>query len=98
MTKVSVILNGFLDFDNGRVYPLYPDTIYVKWKKMVVRSPDNSPRTIRIPRTLVGTHDRNFTLEELYIKGVEASYPEINFVEEDTAGYDPETFLTADEK
>ncbi len=91
-------INGVLDFGNGRVYPLYPDTIYVKWKKRVVRSPDNSPRTIRVPRTLVGTHDRNFTLEELYIKGVEASYPEINFVEEDTAGYDPETFLTDDEK
>lgn len=91
-------INGFLDSDNGRVYPLYPDTLYVSWKKRTVRSPDNPPRTIRVPSTLLGTHDRNFTLEEMHIIGLEASYPEIKFVEKHTAGYDPETFLTADEK
>ena len=90
-------INGYLDFNNGRVYPLYPDTIYVRWKEQVVGRPDN-PRTIRVPRTIVGTDDRYFTPEELYFYGLEASYPEINFVKEHTAGYDPETFLTDDEK
>ena len=92
-------INGIRDTSNGRVYPLYPDTIYVKsWKKHVVRSPPDKPRTIRVPRGIVGTHIRFFTPEELYFHGVEASYPEIKFVEKHTAGYDPETFLTDDEK
>ena len=90
-------INGVLDGDNSRVYPLYPDTLYVTWKEEVVDSPEG-PRTIRYPGTFFGTHDPKFTPEELYFFGVEASYPEVNFVEKHTAGYDPETFLTDNEK
>ena len=71
-------INGVLDHNNGRVYPLYPDTLYVTWKEEVVDTPEG-PRTIRVPGTVVGTHDRHFTPEELYFFGVEASYPEVNF-------------------
>ena len=46
---------------------------------------------------MLGTHDRHFTLEDRFL-GLEALYPEIKFVEKDTAGYDPEIFLTAGEK
>ncbi|MYB95353.1 hypothetical protein F4054_07315 [Candidatus Poribacteria bacterium] len=90
-------VNGVLDYNNGRVYPLYPDTLYVTWKEEVVDSPDG-PRIIRYPGSGLGTHDRNFTLEERYLYGVEASYPDVNFVDKHTAGYDPETFLTDDKK
>ncbi len=90
-------VNGYLSYTNGRVYPLYPDTLYVTWKEEIVGGPD-TPRTIRVPGTIVGTHDRHFTPEELYFFGVEASYPDINFVDKHTAGIDPETFLTDAEK
>ena len=37
-------ITGIRDTSNGRVYPLYPDTIYVtSWKKHVVRSPLINP-------------------------------------------------------
>ena len=85
--------NGYLDHNNGRVYPLYPDTLYVTWKEEVVDTPEG-PRTLRVPGTFVGTHDRHFTPEELYFFGVEASSPEVNFVDKHTSGIDPETFLT----
>ncbi len=90
-------VNGVLDYNNGRVYPLYPDTLYVSWKEDVVDTPEG-PRPIRYPGFVLGTHDRHFTLEELYFYGVEASFPEVNFVDKHTAGIDPETFLTDDEK
>ena len=89
-------VNGVIDHNNGKVYPLYPDVIYVKWKESVIGSPDD-PVTIRIPGSMLGTHDRHFSMEDRYF-GLEKSYPEIEFVDKHTAGYDPETFLTDDEK
>lgn len=89
-------VNGVLDHNNGRVYPLYPDVIYVKWKESVMGPPDN-PVTIRIPGSMLGTHERHFTWEDRFF-GLEEAYPEIRFVEKHTAGHDPETFLADDEK
>ena len=89
-------INGVIDHQNGRVYPLYPDVFYVKWKKEVIGPPDN-PITVRVPGTLVGTHNPNFSVED-FLFGIERLYPELTFIEEHTAGYDPETFLTDDEK
>ena len=89
-------VNGVIDHNNGKVYPLYPDVIYVKWKESVIGPPDD-PVTIRIPGSMLGTHNRHFSMEDRYF-GLEKSYPEIEFVDKHTAGYDPETFLTDDER
>ena len=89
-------INGVLDHNNGRIYPLYPNVIYVKWRETTVGPPDN-PITVRVPGSMLGTHARHFSWEDR-IFGLEAAYPEIKFVEKQTAGYDPETFLTDAEK
>ncbi len=90
-------LNGVFRDNNRRVYPLYPDVLYVEWDDEIVGGPDG-PRTIRYPGSVLGTHDRGFTPEEMLSGRLEELYPHLKFVEMETAGYDPETFLTDEEK
>lgn len=89
-------VNGVFRDNNRRVYPLYPDVVYVRWEEKVVDGPQG-PITVRRPRNILGTH-RSFTPEEIFSGRIEELYPDVNFVDIDTAGYDPETFITNDEK
>lgn len=89
-------VNGVFRDNNRRVYPLYPDVVYVRWEEKVVDGPQG-PIIVRRPRNILGTH-RSFTPEEIFSGRIEELYPDVNFVDIDTAGYDPETFLTNDEK
>lgn len=90
-------VNGVFRDSNSKVYPLYPDVLYVRWDEEEIGGPDGT-RTVRVPKSILGTHDRAFTPEEMLSGKIEELYPNIKFIETETAGYDPETFLTDNEK
>ena len=90
-------VNGVFRDNNRRVYPLYPDTLYVRWKAEEIGTGEWK-RTVLTPGVMLGTHDHGFTTMEMLSGELEALYPNIKFVDIDTAGYDPETFLTDSEK
>ena len=93
-------VNGVYQDDNGRVYPLYRDVVYIEWGEFVSEDPDEE--IVRFPRFALATHQRSsdpdalgglFTVEELTSGAYRTMYPGVKFVDYGSAGYDPETFL-----
>lgn len=93
-------VNGVYKHDNGRVYPLYSDVVYIEWGETVSDDPDEE--VVRFPRFTLATHERSsdpdalgglFTVEELTSGAYKNMYPSVNFVDYGSAGYDPGTFL-----
>ncbi len=93
----SSFVNGIFRDNNQKVYPLYPDVLYVRWDEESIGSPEN-PRTILVPKSMIGAQLPSFTPEEMLSGRIEELYPDIRFVDIETTGYDPETFLTNGEK
>ena len=89
-------INGAFRYNNGKVYPLYPDVVYVKWGYAVAHDEAGNPTPYRYIATSMGTHPRefNFTPEDFVTGDWETMYPGTKFVSYDDAGYDPFTFLT----
>lgn len=92
--------NGVYQDDNGRVYPLYRDVVYIEWGEYVSENPDEE--VVRFPRFTLATHERSsnpdalgrlFTIEELTSGTYKSMYPGVKFIDYDSAGYDPEAFL-----
>ncbi len=90
-------VNGIFRDNNERVYPLYMDVIYVRWDEENVGS-DENPRMVPVPKSMLGAQSPGFTMEERLSGRLPELYPDIRFVDIETAGYDPETFLTNAEK
>ena len=90
-------VNGIFRDNNRRVYPLYPDVLYVRWDEESVGSPED-PRTVLFPKSMIGAELPFFTPEEMLSGRLQELYPDIRFVDIETTGYDPETFLTNNEK
>lgn len=90
---------GFINgaFIYGKVYPLYPDVVYVKWGYAVTHDEGGNPTPYRYIATSMGTHARDFTTEDFVTGDWETKYPGTKFVAYDDAGYDPYTFLTDDD-
>ncbi len=86
-------VNGIYSHNNGRVYPLCNDVLYVEWDDEVVNG-----KTIRFPVATTGAMEYPFTIEEQITGSYLTKYPGLKFVDWHQAGYDPETFLSADEK
>ncbi len=93
-------VNGVYQDDNGRVYPLYRDVVYIEWGETVSEDPDEE--VVRFPRFTLATHERSsdpdalgglFTVEELTSGAYKSMYTDVKFVDYGSAGYDPETFL-----
>ena len=89
-------VNGVYKDDNGRVYPLYTDVVYLEWGEAV----NEHGQVIRFPRSTIATHAREpgakgglFTNEELLSGAYKTKYPGLKLIEYTDAGYDPETFL-----
>ncbi|MDE0043914.1 MAG: hypothetical protein OXT74_17865 [Candidatus Poribacteria bacterium] len=86
---------GFMNHSNNRVYPLYPDVLYVEWADRVIDNQDgNPPVTFRSIAASAGTEDRDFELEDFTVGGWESKFPGLKFVEFKDAGYNPATFLS----
>lgn len=95
--------SGISDVDSGRVYPIYPDVIYVKWDSNVREGPDGD--SIEVPYvsarvglsstidSLVNNDGPLFTEDEILSGAYKTKYPGIKFVDYDSAGYEPATVL-----
>ena len=92
------IKGAFRDNDS-KVYPLYPDVVYVKWGYAVTYDDGGNPTPYKYIATTMGTHPRdfNFSTEDFVTGDWETMYPDTKFVSYDDAGYDPYTFLTDDD-
>ena len=89
---------GFMNHSNNRVYPLYPDVLYVEWADRVIDNQDgNPPVTFRSIAASAGTEDRDFELEDFTVGGWESKFPGLKFVEFKDAGFNPATFLSGED-
>ena len=95
-------VNGVYQYDNGRVYPLYRNVLYVRWSEEEIAG-----QKIQFIRSSLGTHARQnpeegggafFSPEEMITGAYKTKYPDLKLVDYASAGYDPETFLDDDEK
>ena len=85
---------GVLRDNNGKVYPLYLDVLYVKWAEKVINFEDGSSMPIRYIATSIGTHVREFEPIDFITGNWETKYPGTRFVAYGDAGYHPYSFLT----
>ena len=90
-------INGAFRHNDGKVYPLYPDVVYVKWGYSVTYDEGGNPTPYRYIVTSMGTHARDFNTEDFVTGDWETKYPGTKFVAYEDAGYDPYTFLTDDD-
>ena len=92
---------GFIDGafrdNDGKVYPIYPDVMYIGWEEKVINDGDGSPKRVRYIANVLGTNAIEFDPMDFITDEWEYKYPEIRFVPFDDAGYDPYTFLTEDD-
>lgn len=84
---------------NGRVYPIYPDVLYVEWDETTMD--DGSGMPVKYISSTMGPDPRDFEFEvdlsEFVTGEWKNRYSDIQFVDLDNAGYDPHTFLTMDD-
>ena len=95
-------VNVVYDYNYNKVYPLYDDVLYVEWEEKVIDSPDG-PIELKYPGIYTGTGtqtggDALFTPQELVTGSYLTKYPSLKFIELATAGYNPQTFLTDNER
>ena len=89
-------VNGIYSHDYNKVYPLYPDVMYVEWEEEEVAGPDG-PLTIQVISGGLGTETRFFTPTDFITGAWETKYPGVELIDMETAGIDPETFLSDNE-
>ena len=75
-------INGAFRDNDSKVYPLYPDVVYVKWGYAVTHDEGGNPTPYRYIATSMGTHARdfNFTTEDFVTGDWETMYPGTKFV------------------
>ncbi len=86
--------DGIFSNTDGKVYPIYPDMLYVQWDYTEVTDEWGNPRNVRYIASSAGTHRRDFELEDFITGAWRTKYPDTKIVAYDDAGYDPYTFLT----
>ena len=77
--------DGVFDHNRNKVYPLYPDVVYIEL---------DEDGTIATSSWMSGI---SFNANDFATGEWKTKYPGIKFVEYDDAGYDPYTFLTDDD-
>ena len=89
--------DGIFSNADAKVYPIYPDVLYVQWDDTEVTDEWGNSRNVRYIVTSTGTHKRDFELEDFITGAWRTKYPDTKIVAYDDAGYDPYTFLTEDD-
>ena len=96
-------ISGFSPSKTGKVYPIYPDVVYLKWASYVREGPDG--QSIEVPyikrrlgatdtvNQLVDSDDQLFTEQEILSGAYKTKFPGIYLDDYDDAGYDPATIL-----
>ena len=91
-------------YENGKVYPLYRDVVYVEWRTESYTGPDGEKIEFPYISSGTATHARGdprvntvgaglFTIEEMISGAYKTKYPGLKLVDYEDAGYDPATFL-----
>ena len=95
--------SGISDQDTGRVYPIYPDVVYITWDSYTREGTDGE--SIEVPYIsiyegvsstvdpLLNSDGDLFTEEEILSGAYKTKFPGIRLVDHDNAGYDPATVL-----
>ena len=86
-------VNGIIAGDNGRVYPLYHDVVYVEWDSYVYDGPDGEPIELPYISSELGTENRGLVARPITMDEIRTKYPNLKLVDYDSAGYDPATIL-----
>ena len=87
-------VNGVYRQNDGKVYPLYRDVVYVRWRETTIEFGEGNPIHIRFISNQTSTRAYPFELED-FINGTwKTKYPGVTFLNYEEAGYDPTTFLT----
>ena len=89
-------VDGLYSHNDGKVYPIYDDVVYVQWREKTLdwgKWKDN-PINIRYIATQKSTRDYRFEPEDFIDGTWSTKYPGVTFVNNEDAGYDPATFLT----
>lgn len=89
-------INGAFLPSHGKVYPLYPDVVYVRWAEDTIDNGDGNPFSIRYIKSTLGTEERVFAPSDFFSDVWKTRFPGLKYVDFDDGGYDPESFL-ADE-
>jgi hypothetical protein len=89
-------INGAFLPSHGKVYPLYPDVVYVRWVEDTIDNGDGNPFSIRYIKSTLGTEERVFAPSDFFSDDWKTRFPGLKYVDFDDGGYDPESFL-ADE-
>lgn len=89
-------INGAFLPSHGKVYPLYPDVVYVRWDEDTIDNGDGNPFSIRYIKSTLGTEERVFAPLDFFSDDWKTRFPGLKYVDFDDGGYDPESFL-ADE-
>ena len=96
-------ISGFSESKTGKVYPIYPDVVYLKWASYVREGPDG--QSVEVPfikrrlgatstvNQLVDSDGKLFTEQEILSGAYKTKFPGIRFVDYHDAGYDPATVL-----
>lgn len=97
-------VDGVFDSGSGKIYPIYPNVVYLRWDSHIRAGPDGEP--IDVPyvgralgaastvQTLVDSDGRLFTETEITSGDYKMKFPGISFVDIGDAGYDPANILS----
>lgn len=97
------IMNGVFITEFGRVYPIYPDVIYVSWDYYVCEEPDG--QFIEVPyisdrlgasstvNPLLDSNGKLFTEQDILSGNYKTKFPAIRFVDFKDSGYNPASIL-----
>ena len=96
-------MNAVFESGSGRVYPIYPDVIYVWWDSYTIESPNGNSIEVPFIRRRLGatttvnqvidSYGRFFTEQEITSGTYNTKFPGISVLNAEHAGYDPDTVL-----
>ena len=84
---------GVLRGTDKKIYPIYPDVLYVQWKEKVIEHEGGSLTPVRYIASSIGPFLPEFDAVDIVTGDLESKYPDTRFVSYEQAGYDPDTFL-----
>ena len=89
---------GTYDPNFGKVYPLYPDVLYVTWYEATAYDVEgNAVGQYKSIGTRLGMWHYEFTPADFMTGAWKTKYPNLKILATDDYGYDPDAFLTTND-
>ena len=90
-------IDGAFGHNDGKVYPIYPDVLYVQWADEIIDNGDGNVVTFRMIVSSLGSQARPFDTDDFITGEWKNKYPGVKFVDYADAGYYPDTFLAEED-